>query len=71
MTLEERMIELETAIAALRRDMKPALKFNVGDSVLVEGRVSIVDQSDELPYKVAVGEDGTVMWLAESDLRAP
>lgn len=70
MTLEEILNDLETALAALRRDMQPH-KFKVGDAVLLSGKVVEVDQS-ELPYKVNFGGvgDSDIQWFAESSLRA-
>ena len=72
MTLEERLNELETAIQAIRRDMqKPALKFKVGDRVLVAGVVERVDETctDGIPYKVLTDTDsGLAFWFPESSL---
>lgn len=68
MTLEDRLNELETMIAALRRDMQSPRKFKVGDDVFIPGQVVEVDNGDtNLPYKVKFGEgeDYDSQWFSE------
>lgn len=51
--------------------VKPALKFKVGDAVLLTGRIAEVDAKDgKLPYLVKVDSDAHLTdWFPESNLR--
>lgn len=74
MTIEERLHQLEKAVAVLRRAMesRPNRKFKAGDAVLVVGKVIEVDMMDnKLPYRVEVASDAKLVdWLTEDCLVA-